>query len=309
MEEQCAMQKLKTLLVDEWLNLPPDVERTAGAELSGIITAMARKHQGDEVLLSSRRLPVFRRIQKLWNHTPWRSAGELASFLKIPPQLKGQVHFLLPSKLLATIEQEVKDPLSSSRNWAWLRGCWGTCGSLYLPKTGYYLVFRQNPSASSITPRIRGSLQVLNIRAGERDRLGGREILIREQDSIVTLLSAIGLVKSSLSLEQKAVFRAMRNRANKLVNCDSANIRKSLEAAQKQVRLAKEIERLELLEQLPQQLREVVQTRLQNPSVTLRELGQLLSKPVSKSTVEYRWSKLQKILETWQNGENPFLSW
>lgn len=309
MEEQSAMQKLKALLLDEWLELPPDMEETASAELSGIITSMARRQQGDEILLSSRRLPVFRRLQKLWNHTPWKLAGELATFLKIPPHLKGQVHFQIPSQLLSHIEEGEKPPIASSRNWAWLRGCWGTCGSLYLPKTGYYLVFRQNPTASSIAPRIRRSLQALDIRAGERDRLGGREILIREQDAIVTLLATVGLVKSSLSLEQKAVFRAMRNRANKLVNCDSANIKKSLVAAQKQLRLAKEIERLDLLEQLPQQLREVVQTRLQNPSVTLRELGQLLSKPVSKSTVEYRWSKLKRILEYWQNGENPFLSW
>lgn len=308
MGERVAMQKIKILLVDEWLNIPTETDRIAEAELSGIISSMVRKRRGDEVFLTSRRLPVFRRIQKLWNHTSWRSFGELASFLKIPPQLKGQVHFLLPSRLLIAIEEDGKSEINSSRNWAWLRGCWGTCGSLYLPKTGYYLIFRQNPSTNTIVPRIRKSLLALNIHSGERDRLGGRETLVREQDSIVTLLAALGLVKTSLSLEQKAVFRAMRNRANKLVNCDSANIQKSLEAAQKQIRLAREIEHLELLDHLPQALREVAMTRLQNPSVTLRELGQLLSKPVSKSTVEYRWSKLQKILENWQNGENPFLS-
>lgn len=302
------MQKLKTLLLDEWLELAPE-SGSADAELAGILCTMGRKEQGDHILLSSRRLTVFRRIKKLWGLTSWNRNGELASFLKIPPQLKGQIQVQIPSTLLETIEQAGQVPLSSPSNCAWLRGSWGVGGSLFLPKSGYYLVFRQNPSARRITSRVRKSLQHLGItNIGERDRLGGHEILVREQDAIVTLLSAMGMVRASLSLEQKAVYRAMRNRANKLVNCDSANIRKSLEAARKQVRLAKEIEKAELLEHLPEQLQEVVRTRLQNPSITLKELGQMLSTPISKSTVEYRWSKLRKMLESWERGENPFLT-
>ncbi len=302
------MQNLKTLLLDEWLNLPPDPD-LAEAELSGILSAMSRKELDQTVVLSSRRLTVFRRIQKLWKYSRWNSEGELATYLKLPPHLKGQINFQLPLSLLSQITSPRKDSVSTRANWAWVRGCWGVGGSLFLPKTGYYLVFRQNPSAIPIAPRIKESLKNLGIKTiGDRKRLGGHELLIREQDSIVTILSTLGLVKSSLSLEEKAVFRAMRNRANKLVNCDSANIKKSLDAARRQIKVAREIERMELMEHLPEQLREVVQTRLQNPSITLRELGQMLSRPVSKSTVEYRWSKLRKMLDSWEKGENPFMS-
>ena len=194
------MQKLKTLLLDEWLELPAEAGY-ADAELAGILCTMGRKEQGDQVQFVSRRLTVFRRIKKLWGQTSWSPSCELASFLKIPPHLKGQIQIQIPLALFKTIEQAGQVPLSAPSNWAWLRGSWGVGGSLFLPKSGYYLVFRQNPSARTLSTRVRKSLQHLGItNIGERDRLGGHEILVREQDAIVTLLASMGMVRSTLVL-------------------------------------------------------------------------------------------------------------
>lgn len=79
-----------------------------------------------------------------------------------------------------------------------------------------------------------------------------------------------------------------------IVNCDSANIRKSLEAAARHIALSKRLVEMNALEYLPDDLKELVVLRLQHPSLTLKELGQMLSRPVSKSTVEYRWNKLSR---------------
>ena len=88
----------------------------------------------------------------------------------------------------------------------------------------------------------------------------------------------------------------MRNRANKLVNCDSANINKSLAVAQNQLQTIKKLETQGLVETLPEHLKELVFLRKENPSATLGELGQFLSRPITKSTVKYRWRKLEEVL-------------
>jgi DNA-binding protein WhiA len=115
---------------------------------------------------------------------------------------------------------------------------------------------------------------------------------LRNQQSIVTFLSKIGLTGVSLSMEDKAVLRAVRNQANRESNCDTANIKKSLKTAEEQMQLALELRRDGLVASLPERFRELVELRLEHPDATLTELGQLLNPPVTKSTVKYRWSRL-----------------
>jgi hypothetical protein len=88
----------------------------------------------------------------------------------------------------------------------------------------------------------------------------------------------------------------MKNRANMLVNCDSSNIRKTLEAASRQLDLARAAAESPGFESLPEVLKNLVCSRLANPSATLGELGLLQSPPISKSTVQYRWKKLELIM-------------
>ncbi len=94
----------------------------------------------------------------------------------------------------------------------------------------------------------------------------------------------------------------MRDRANRLVNCDASNIRKTLEAAEWQLEIAKVFQNEKVWATLPEPLKELIETRMQYPSATLTELGQLLSKPVSKSTVKYRWQKLKEMAEQLPHG-------
>ncbi|HOP52536.1 MAG TPA: DNA-binding protein WhiA [Synergistales bacterium] len=128
-----------------------------------------------------------------------------------------------------------------------------------------------------------------------RTRYGFSETVIRDQSSIVGMLSNMQMFRTSLLLEEKAMLRSMKERANKVVNCDASNIRKSLETAKRQLETAEELIVTGKIRMLSEAFRELVYARMENPSATLRELGQVLSKPVSKSTVEYRWRKIEHL--------------
>jgi hypothetical protein len=114
----------------------------------------------------------------------------------------------------------------------------------------------------------------------------------------VALLVKTNLHRTSLELEQKALLRALRDTANKIVNCDAANIRKSLEAAQRQIEIANEILAMKKYIKVPESYIDLAEKRIANPTATLKELGLLLERPVSKSTIEYRWKKMEEMLGT-----------
>jgi DNA-binding protein WhiA len=81
-----------------------------------------------------------------------------------------------------------------------------------------------------------------------------------------------------------------------MTNCDRANIGKTIEAARLQMRLVETLDERGLWGEISPRLAEVARTRREHPSASLGEIGQILSKPVSKSTVEYRWKKLGAFL-------------
>ena len=152
------------------------------------------------------------------------------------------------------------------------------------------------PIRNATAERLQGILKSAGFVLGVRKKSAQREIMVRDQQQIVTFLLRLGFVHTALALEETAIYRSMRSHANKLVNCDAANINKSLEAAQNQMKLIRELEEHNFIDELPDPLKELVYARKRNPSISLKELGQSLPRPISKSTVEYRWRKLENML-------------
>ncbi|HOV28458.1 MAG TPA: DNA-binding protein WhiA [Synergistales bacterium] len=305
------MSAIAEKLWDEWLTAPVNGEREADAEIGALILSMKGKEEKDKTALSSRRLFLFRRLHRLWNAGTWKEFGELGSFLRFPPDLKGHPALVVPQSMMEKalgILRYLQEGPPGCR-WAWLKGVWGGLGSLYLPQTGYYLVFRFEQKKRPIEEKTAALLKLSGIRYTERFRSFHTDLLIRDQAQIVSFLSGLGLYGTGLALEEKSLMRSMRNRANKLVNCDSANIRKSLDAAERQLELAERVRSSGLFDRLAPSYRELVTTRLENPSASLRELGQMLSRPVTKSTVEYRWSRLGRLLENTVKGDGCHVPW
>jgi DNA-binding protein WhiA len=101
----------------------------------------------------------------------------------------------------------------------------------------------------------------------------------------------------------------MRDQANKMRNCDTANIDKALKAATAQTELAKALLQDGLVEALPQNLRALAEARLEHPEESLSELGKRLTPPVTKSTVKYRWQRLQKFISKTRPNKTGLGGW
>ena len=184
--------------------------------------------------------------------------------------------------------------LSSKPSWPWMRGLFGSCGSFYLTKSGFYLVLRIINEAVAL----KAEKFLNNKKWSRRYFRGAHELILRDQEEVVTFLSNIELTGAALALEHKVIMRLMRDQANKASNCDTANIMRATQAAFKQIELAKKfMNDAELINNLPDKLRELVIIRLENPEANLSELGEKLSPPVSKSTVKYRWAKLSNYIK------------
>ena len=277
-------------LWDEWTALPQEDEETDSSELAGLTAALPfkKKEGGDMVLLGTSRLWALRRLARLWKNSRWKLEWNVASSLSVPPSMKGRVELSMPRNLYDTIAA-----YAGNDRWAWVRGVWGGCGSLCVPKAGYYLVIRT--SSQALAKRVTQVLHRAGISPNER-LYGKHELIVRNQQDIVLFLNKIGLTDVSLRVEDKAILRAMRDQANKMRNCDTANINKALKAAQEQSALAAWLFQNDLVEALPQNLRVLVEARLEHPEESLSELGRRLSPPVTKSTVKYRWTRLCKFI-------------
>lgn len=292
-------QRIQSLW-DEWSALPaaPPVED----EIAGILDGLPCSPGGDSYVFYSGRLFMIRRLMRLWAGSEYHGGGtEEGGIRLLPSRQKSRIPFCVSAETAEKIFARSKSFARRSRNWNWARGLWGSCGALYIPKTGYYLVFRP-PVRNGAAERMQGILKSAGFTVGVRKKNGGRELMLRDQQQIATFLSRLGFTNTILQLEETAIYRQVRSHANKLVNCDSANINKSLEAARGQLRLIAMLEAEGLVNELPEPLRELIFARKNNPSISLKELGQTLPRPISKSTVEYRWRKLESILQSLERG-------
>ncbi|MBA4496200.1 DNA-binding protein WhiA [Paenactinomyces guangxiensis] len=128
------------------------------------------------------------------------------------------------------------------------------------------------------------------------ERKKGYVVYIKEGDKIGEFLNIIGAHPSLLHFENVRIMKDMRNSVNRLVNCETANLNKTIQAAMRQIENIRLIDREIGLEQLPERLREVAETRLKYPEVNLTELGELLpGGKVSKSAINHRLRKLDEM--------------
>ncbi|MDR1650662.1 MAG: DNA-binding protein WhiA [Synergistaceae bacterium] len=283
------MEKISTVLWDELLELGT---KDAVSELSGFLSVLPAVLTEEVVRVDTRRLVVARRILKLskaLNEEPFGGKINAAGGSLDLDKEKGKAVFVLGRDFYERTQRRGR------RKWAWLRGVWGGCGAMYLPQNGYHMVMRTHPVFSGGTD-ILAVLRSSGVEPKVRLIRGKTEYMIRDLESIVTCLTRMELVKTSLSLEDTAVIRSVRGVANKIVNCDSANIEKSLAAARAQMAIAEALDSYGLWDVLSPEMTELARARRANPSASLGELGQILSKPVSKSTVEYRWRKLETLI-------------
>lgn len=122
-------------------------------------------------------------------------------------------------------------------------------------------------------------------------------VYLKEGEQIVRFLNIIGAHTSLLKFEDARVHKEVRNQVNRLVNAETANLSKAIEAGLRQVEAIKLIETTMGLEKLTPGLREIAELRLANPEASLHELGEMADRPLSKSAVNHRLRKLVSLAE------------
>ncbi|WP_314586546.1 DNA-binding protein WhiA [Paenibacillus terrigena] len=140
----------------------------------------------------------------------------------------------------------------------------------------------------------------LNARCIERKK--GFIFYIKEGEKIIDLLSMIGAHQALFKFEDVRIMRDMRNSVNRIVNCETANLNKTIGAAVRQIDNIKLLQKEVGLESLPDKLREVAEVRLAHPDINLKEVGELLKGSVSKSGVNHRLRKIDELAEKIRNG-------
>jgi DNA-binding protein WhiA len=141
-----------------------------------------------------------------------------------------------------------------------------------------------------------------NLNARFIERKKGFVLYMKEGEKIIEFLSLIGAHQSLFKFEDVRIMRDMRNSVNRIVNCETANLNKTIGAAVRQIENIKLLQREIGLENLPEKLREVAEVRLIHPDMNLKEVGEVLKGVVSKSGVNHRLRKIDEMADKIRNG-------
>lgn len=184
---------------------------------------------------------------------------------------------------------------------AYLRGAFMAGGSVNNPEgSSYHLEI-----ASMYEEHCHALCQLanrfqLNARCIERKK--GYVFYMKEGEKIIHFLSLIGAHQALLRFEDVRIMKDMRNSVNRIVNCETANLNKTIGAAVRQIENIRFLQKEIGLDQLPEKLREVAEIRLAHPDMNLKEVGELLKGNVSKSGVNHRLRKLDEWAEKLRNS-------
>lgn len=186
---------------------------------------------------------------------------------------------------------------------SYLRGAFLAGGSVNNPETSsyhleIYSIYKEHGEALT---DLMNSFQ-LNAKTIERKK--GFVTYLKEAEKISDFLGLVGAFQAMLKFEDVRIVRDMRNSVNRIVNCETANLNKTIGAAIRQVENIKFIENTIGLDQLPEKLREIARLRVEYQDVTLKELGEMVSTgTVSKSGVNHRLRKIDEIADALRKGE------
>lgn len=176
---------------------------------------------------------------------------------------------------------------------AFLRGAFLSCGSVTDPKKDYHLEFDiQKKELAENFIRLLNFNGIVN--AGLSERKGNYLVYFKDSEIIEQILLEMGAQNASFQIFEERSIKDMRNRVQRQTNCDNANLKKTSNAAAEQIVIIKKYCEGHDLYELPDDLREIAELRLENPGTSLRDLGEMLDPPLSRSGVNHR---LKRLLE------------
>jgi len=176
---------------------------------------------------------------------------------------------------------------------SFLRGAFLAGGSVTDPAKSYHLEL--------VTPHyhVKGEtysvLYEMGLTPKDSTRNGSYILYFKQSESIEDLLTMMGAPIAAMELMNTKVEKDLRNSVNRRVNCETANVGRTVDAAQTQLAAIRRIEASGVLESLPEKLKETARLRLENPEATLTELAAMFDPPVTKSCLNHRLRKLVEL--------------
>lgn len=183
---------------------------------------------------------------------------------------------------------------------AFLAGVFFICGSVSNPYKEYHLEFTM--PEERLFDDLHAVLLELAIDGRKTERKGTTVLYIKDSENIEDILTFLGARQSTIDIMNIKIYKDVRNKANRIANCDSANIDKVIAAAAKQIDDIKFIISNDQFDKLSEELRETAEIRLENPEMTLQEIGELLKKPIGRSGVMRRFKKISQIADGIRNN-------
>lgn len=184
---------------------------------------------------------------------------------------------------------------------AWLRGAFLGGGSINRPEVEYHLeLVSQNEGFAETLVQ---ALRSFGLHAGLTTRKQDYVVYMKEGNAVTSFLGIVGAHHALMEFENVRIVKGMRNQVNRLVNCETANLAKTVNAAVRQVELIRWIAGTRGIASLPRTLREVAELRLANPEATLQELVDAFDGKLSRSGLSHRLRALERLGEEMQAGE------
>lgn len=178
---------------------------------------------------------------------------------------------------------------------AYLRGVFLGGGSISDPLKSYHLEIVAN--SENYAELIQNLIAIYGIEAKVSYRKENIIVYLKESNQISDFLALIGAHEAMMELENIRINKTMRNAVNRRVNCETANLNKSVNAAQRHIQIIREIENKVSIDALPETLRSIALLRINHPEASLKELGELMTPPIGKSGVNHRMRRIEEFGE------------
>ena len=185
--------------------------------------------------------------------------------------------------------------MNENQKRALIRGAFLGAGSINNPDKTYHLEI--NLSNKENLDFLFKVINECGIKCKKLEQENKYSIYLKDGEDISTLIALLGANSSVLKFEDIRVQKEMRGKVNRIVNCQTANLNKTLNASVEQIDAIRKLQMNNKFNKLDENLKEIAMLRLEYPDISLVELGKKLKNPIGKSGVNYRLKKIIKIAE------------
>ena len=196
--------------------------------------------------------------------------------------------------------QNFELPEAESEQKAFVRGCFLGSGSINNPQNKYHIeIILKDLNIANDVIKILKEYNII-FKVLEQNNHNKKKVSIYSKDGeeISKFLAFIEASSCVLKFEEIRVYRDMRNNVNRVVNSETGNLAKTVDAAVRQINAIKKLQETGKFNELPDNLKELAKLRVENPEASLTELGQMLKEPIGKSGVNYRLKSIMKFAFT-----------